>query len=126
MSLVVAFAHCIHHGFDMASGLARQKAAVAAGYWPLYRYDPRRADIGENPLQVDSSAAKGKVADFLMSENRFKMLTKSRPEAAKQLFATAQVDADRRWKFYQFLQSRDMNVNGSQPAAPSPLTPKQP
>jgi hypothetical protein len=54
------------------------------------------------------------------------MLTKSRPEAAKQLFATAQTDADRRWKFYQFLQSRDMNPAGSQPAAANPVPAKQP
>ena len=127
-SLIIAYSHCIAHGIalDRGIGARQQKLAVETGQWLLYRYDPRRADIGENPLQVDSSAAKGKVADFLMSENRFKMLTKSRPEAAKQLFATAQVDADRRWKFYQFLQSRDMNVNGSQPAVPNPLPPTQP
>jgi pyruvate-ferredoxin/flavodoxin oxidoreductase len=58
-------------------------------------------------LQIDSPAAKLKVQDYLLSENRFKMLTKSRPEEAKKLFAQAQADAERRWKFYQFMQTRD-------------------
>ena len=61
----------------------RDLAAVESGQWLLYRYDPRRADKGENPLQLDSSAAKAKVQDYLLSENRFKMLTKSKPEDAK-------------------------------------------
>jgi len=125
-SLIIAYSHCIAHGIalDRGVGARQQKLAVETGQWLLYRYDPRRAEAGENPLQVDSSAAKGKVVDFLMSENRFKMLTKSRPEAAKQLFANAQIDADRRWKFYQFLQTRDLSPQAPQPAATSPIAPK--
>jgi len=88
-------------------GARQQKLAVDSGQWLLYRFDPRRADRGENPLQLDSSTAKTKVQDYLLSENRFKMLTKSKPEDAKRFFAQAQSDADRRWKFYQFLAGRD-------------------
>ena len=57
------------------------------------------------------AAARSSVADYMLSENRFKMLTKSKPEEAKKLFALAQSDADRRWKFYQFMQTRDCKFN---------------
>jgi pyruvate-ferredoxin/flavodoxin oxidoreductase len=120
-SLIIAYSHCIAHGvaIDMGVGAKQQKLAVDSGQWLLYRFDPRRAERGENPLQIDSSAAKAKVQDFLMSENRFKMLTKSKPEDAKKFFAQAQVDADRRWKFYQFMQTRDLKpaVATAAPAA---------
>ena len=104
-SLIIAYSHCIAHGIalDQGIGARQQKLAVESGQWLLYRYDPRRAERSENPLQLDSSAAKSKVQDFMMSENRFKMLTKSKPEDAKKFFAQAQTDADRRWKFYQYM-----------------------
>ncbi len=99
-SLIIAYSHCIAHGIDLdrGAGAKQQRLAVESGQWLLYRYDPRRADKGENPLQLDSAAAKTKVQDYLLSENRFKMLTKSKPEDAKKFFAQAQVDADRRWQ----------------------------
>jgi pyruvate-ferredoxin/flavodoxin oxidoreductase len=111
-SLIIAYSHCIAHGIALDSGIGakQQKLAVESGQWLLYRYDPRRAERGENPLQLDCGAAKSKVQDFMLSENRFKMLTKSKPEDAKTLFAQAQVDADRRWKFYQFMAQRDMKT----------------
>jgi pyruvate-ferredoxin/flavodoxin oxidoreductase len=109
-SLIIAYSHCIAHGIavDAGVGARQQKLAVDSGQWLMYRFDPRRAERGENPLQLDSGAAKTKVQDYLLSENRFKMLTKSRPEEAKHLFAHAQLDAERRFKFYQFLQGRDL------------------
>jgi pyruvate-ferredoxin/flavodoxin oxidoreductase len=111
-SLIIAYSHCIAHGIalDMGVGARQQKLAVDSGQWLLYRFDPRRAEHGENPLQLDSPAARNKIQDFLLSENRFKMLTKSRPDEAKLLFARAQTDADRRWKFYQFLMTRDLKA----------------
>jgi len=116
-SLIIAYSHCIAHGIALDSGIGarQQKLAVESGQWLLYRFDPRRAERGENPLQLDSAAAKAKVQDFLLSENRFKMLTKSKPEEAKKLFAQAQIDADRRWKFYQYMAGRDLK---SAPLAP--------
>jgi pyruvate-ferredoxin/flavodoxin oxidoreductase len=117
-SLIIAYSHCIAHGIALDAGIGakQQKLAVESGQWLLYRFDPRRSERGENPLQLDSSAAKSKVQDFMMSENRFKMLTKSKPEDAKKFFAQAQVDADRRWKFYQFMAQRDPK-NETTPAA---------
>jgi pyruvate-ferredoxin/flavodoxin oxidoreductase len=105
----------------MGVGARQQKLAVDSGQWLLYRYDPRRAERGENPLQLDSSAARLKVQDFLTTENRFKMLTKSKPEDAKKLFAQVQVDSEKRWDFYQFLAGR-----GAKPAAAAPAAPATP
>jgi pyruvate-ferredoxin/flavodoxin oxidoreductase len=119
-SLIIAYSHCIAHGIavDMGVGARQQKLVVDTGQWLLYRFDPRRAETGENPLQLDSQAAKAKLQDYLLTENRFKMLTKSKPEEAKKLFAQAQVDADRRWKFYEFLSGRN-TVSGNGKPAPA-------
>ena len=103
-------------------GARQQKLLVDSGQWLLYRFDPRRAERGENPLQLDSPAAKSKVQDFMLSENRFKMLTKSKPEDAKRFFAQAQTDADRRWKFYQFLHGRNLQAENAAPAAKTEST----
>jgi pyruvate-ferredoxin/flavodoxin oxidoreductase len=100
--------------------MKQQKLLVDTGQWLLYRFDPRRTAVGENPLQLDSQAAKLKVQDFLLSENRFKMLTKSKPEEAKRLFELAQHDADARWQFYAYLAGRKPGGNGEEkPAAPA-------
>jgi pyruvate-ferredoxin/flavodoxin oxidoreductase len=128
-SLIIAYSHCIAHGIalDMGIGARQQKLAVDSGQWLLYRYDPRRAEAGENPLQLDSAAAKAKLQEYLLSENRFKMLTKSKPEEAKKLFAQAQTDADRRWKFYEFLARRDVKPGNAQPPAkPASTVDQQP
>jgi len=90
VSLVVAFAHCIHHGFDMASGLDRQKAAVAAGYWPLYRYDPRRAADGEAPLELDSGNPSLPLAEYMAGESRFRITAEADPARYAQLVALAE------------------------------------
>jgi pyruvate-ferredoxin/flavodoxin oxidoreductase len=123
-SLIIAYSHCIAHGIalDAGVGAKQQKLAVESGQWLLYRYDPRRAERGENPLQLDSTAAKSKVQDFMLSENRFKMLTKSKPEDAKKFFAQSQVDADRRWKFYQFMAQRDPKAESATAAKPATST----
>ena len=107
-SLIIAYSHCIAHGIDLDRGVGakQQKLAVDSGQWLLYRYDPRRAAANENPLQLDSAAAKTKVADYLMSENRFKMLTKSKPEDAKRYFEQAQLDAETRFQLYAYMASR--------------------
>ena len=102
-SLIIAYSHCIAHGFVLTEGFAHQKAAVACGAWPLYRYDPRRAEQGLNPLQLDSKAPSIPFEDFAYTKNRFKMLTKSDPEGAKVLLAQAQKDIETRWKQFETL-----------------------
>jgi pyruvate-ferredoxin/flavodoxin oxidoreductase len=120
-SLIIAYSHCIAHGIALDTGIGarQQKLAVDSGQWLLYRFDPRRAERGENPLQLDSPAAKAKVQDYLLSENRFKMLTKSKPDDAKRFFAQAQTDAEQRFKFYQYLAGRDLKT----PPVPTPKPP---
>ena len=121
-SLIIAYSHCIAHGIalDQGVGARQQKLAVETGQWLLYRYDPRRVERGENPLQLDSGAAKSPVKDFMMTENRFKMLTKSKPDDAKKLFAQSQIDADRRWKFYQSMAQRHPNLEIVPALKPAP------
>ncbi len=122
-SLIIAYSHCIAHGIALESGVGmrQQKSAVESGQWLLYRYDPRRAATGENPLQLDSQAARTKVSDFLLSENRFKMLTKSKPEDAKRFFEQAQKDADARWQLFAYLAARRPSGNGSPVSQPATI-----
>lgn len=105
-SLIIAYSHCIAHGINMATAMQNQKAAVDSGRWLLYRFHPDRIQQGENPLQLDSHAPKLPVEQYMYLENRFKMLTKSKPEAAKQLLAEAQQDVNTRWRLYQYLAAR--------------------
>ena len=123
-SLIIAYSHCIAHGFNLQLGLQHQKAAVNSGQWVLYRYNPDRQKEGLNPLQLDSGAPKIKVEEYLGTENRFKMLTKSRPEDAKRLFALAQSDIEARWRFYESLAARDYKAkdNTVTAAKPTPAT----
>jgi len=105
-SLIMAYSHCIAHGIDMTTGMSNQKAAVDSGQWLLYRYNPERAAQGENPLILDSRAPTRRVAEYMQMETRFKMLTKSRPEAAKRLWEEAQDDAMNRFHLYEYLAQR--------------------
>ncbi|MBW4621716.1 MAG: pyruvate:ferredoxin (flavodoxin) oxidoreductase [Cyanosarcina radialis HA8281-LM2] len=105
-SLIIAYSHCIAHGINMATAMQDQKAAVDSGRWLLYRFNPDRIARGENPLQLDSHSPKLPVKEYMYMENRFKMLTKSQPEAAKQLLQEAQQDVHTRWQLYQYLAAR--------------------
>jgi pyruvate-ferredoxin/flavodoxin oxidoreductase len=105
-SLIIAYSHCIAHGIDMSRAMQNQKAAVDSGRWLLYRFHPDRLNQGENPLQLDSHSPKIPVEQSMYLENRFKMLTKSKPAAAKRLLAEAQQDIETRWRFYQYLAAR--------------------
>jgi pyruvate-ferredoxin/flavodoxin oxidoreductase len=107
-SLIIAYSHCIAHGIEMSTALRNQQAAVESGQWLLYRYHPERAARGENPLQLDSRAPKLPVEKYMYMENRFKMLTKSKPEDAKRMLKEAQQDVDTRWRFYEYMAARTM------------------
>jgi pyruvate-ferredoxin/flavodoxin oxidoreductase len=107
-SLIICYSHCIAHGIDMTTAMHHQKELVDSGRWLLYRFDPRRAEEGENPLHLDMRSPKKPVEESMYNENRFKMLTRTKPEAAKQLAELAQQDVDTRWQMYQYLASRQM------------------
>ncbi|MCC6475631.1 pyruvate:ferredoxin (flavodoxin) oxidoreductase, partial [bacterium] len=96
-SLLIAYSHCIAHGIDMSTGLQCQKRAVDSAAWPLYRFDPRLQEAGQNPLQLDSKPPKLKVKDWAYAETRFKMLTKSNPQMAEKLMEHAERDTMERW-----------------------------
>jgi len=99
-SLIIAYSHCIAHGIDMAKGLEQQKLAVQSGLWPLYRYDPRLAAEGKNPLQLDYKEPSMPVSQYMYNETRFRMLAQSNEERAEQLLKLAEEDAKARWNFY--------------------------
>ncbi len=109
-SLVIAYSHCIAHGINMTTALGQQKAAVESGHWPLYRYNPERPEQGLNPLQLDSKAPKIPLEQYVYNETRFKMLTRSKPEAAAQLLELAQGDVVRRWRMYEQLAAMDYSL----------------
>jgi pyruvate-ferredoxin/flavodoxin oxidoreductase len=97
-SLILAYAHCIAHGYDMLYGLDQQKAAVQSGYWPLYRFNPDRTAQGLNPFQLDSRPPKLPLEKYIYREGRYRMLTQSHPERAAKLLELAQMDVKKRWE----------------------------
>ncbi len=102
-SLILAYSHCIAHGFDLAHGMDQQKAAVQSGSWPLLRYNPALAKLGKNPLTLDSKAPSIPLKDYLYNETRYTMLAQAHPEEAKALFDLAQHDIQERWRLYEQL-----------------------
>ena len=100
-SLVIAYSHCVAHGYSMSQGLEQQKRAVACGYWPLFRFDPRRAEKGENPMKLDSAAPKGSLRDFTANETRFQMLERINPERSAMLQQMAAESVKERFALYQ-------------------------
>lgn len=104
-SIIIAYSHCIAHGYNLADGLDHQKMAVESGAWPLYRFDPRRAAMGENPLKLDSKPPKISFEQYANTETRFRMLAKTNPERARQLMAEAQRAVTARFDVYRQLAS---------------------
>jgi pyruvate-ferredoxin/flavodoxin oxidoreductase len=102
-SLIIAYSHCIAHGYDLRFGADQQKLAVDSGVWPLYRYDPRRTERGQPPLVLDSQPGRVSVADYMRNETRFRMVEKIDPARFRKLAAAARDHAARRVALYQQL-----------------------
>jgi pyruvate-ferredoxin/flavodoxin oxidoreductase len=100
-SLLIAYSHCIAHGYDLLYGLEQQKAAVQSAYWPLFRFNPELVKQGKNPLQLDSRAPSLPLEKYAYNETRYTMLARSDPEAAKRLLQLAQEDVNTRWRLYE-------------------------
>jgi pyruvate-ferredoxin/flavodoxin oxidoreductase len=111
-SLIIAYSHCIAHGYDLEHGMDQQKAAVNSGYWPLFRYNPDLAAHDKNPFLLDSRAPTLALKDYAYNETRYTMLAKSNPEQAKKLLALAEEDVASRWKLYDYWAL--MPVNGGE------------
>ncbi len=112
-SLIIAYSHCINHGYNMRYGMNQQKLAVNAGVWPIYRYDPTLKEEGKNPLKLDYKEPSIPVKEFAYNETRFKMLVQSNEERAEELMKHAEKDALSRWQFYSQMAAMDY----SQPTA---------
>ncbi|MGB3655866.1 MAG: pyruvate:ferredoxin (flavodoxin) oxidoreductase [Rivularia sp. (in: cyanobacteria)] len=109
-SLIIAYSHCIAHGIDMGTAMSNQKALVESGRWLLYRYNPDLVKQGKNPLQLDMRQPKNSPEESMYKENRFKMLKKSKPEIAKQLMEEAETEVNQRWKMYEYLAARKVDL----------------
>ncbi len=110
-SVIIAYSHCIAHGYDMAKGMEHQQMAVDSGHWPLYRYNPENVKEGKNPLKLDSKAPKIKLQDYIYTETRYKMLQKIDPERSKYLLGLAQAEVNKKW--HQYEQLAGMDFSGS-------------
>jgi len=117
-SLIIAYSHCIAHGYDMALGLDQQKRAAESGVWPLYRFDPRRSAMGEPPLRLDSPPPRLPVLDYMRNEGRFRMVEKSDPERFKKLARAAQREARQRYAVYRQLAGITIPRDDDEPAKP--------
>ena len=102
-SIIIAYSHCIAHGYNMKDGMTHQKLAVDSGIWQMYRYNPDAEKEGKNPLRLDYKEPKIPVSDYMNTETRFNMVNKMNPEAAKEFIAHAQEQADKRWEKYSHL-----------------------
>jgi pyruvate-ferredoxin/flavodoxin oxidoreductase len=111
-SIIIAYSHCIAHGYDLSFGMDQQKAAVNSGYWPLMRYNPELTAQGKNPFLLDSRAPSIPLKDYVYNETRYTMLAKSNPEHAKVLLELAEQDVAARWKEYDY--QAHMPVNGGE------------
>jgi pyruvate-ferredoxin/flavodoxin oxidoreductase len=102
-SLIIAYSHCIAHGYDLVHGIDQQKLAVNSGHWPLFRYNPTLAKEGKNPFVLDSKAPSIPLEQYIYNETRYTMLVNSNPEEAKKLLVAAQENVNDRWKLYQHM-----------------------
>ncbi len=127
-SLIIAYSHCIAHGYDMAQGASQQKLAVDSGVWPLFRFDPRRAEKGEPPLHLDYGPPKPLVAEYMRNESRFRVVERTDPARFKMFLKDAQEAARRRYSMYEQLAGIKVPLDddgaAAAPAAPAHTPPE--
>ncbi|MBD3237646.1 MAG: pyruvate:ferredoxin (flavodoxin) oxidoreductase, partial [Candidatus Eisenbacteria bacterium] len=111
-SLIIAYSHCIAHGYDLKLGTAQQKRAVDSGLWTLFRYDPRRVAAGEPPLKLDSGAPKLPVSEYVKQETRFRIVEKLDPQRYQQLLEASQEVADQRYALYAHMAELTLPIAG--------------
>jgi pyruvate-ferredoxin/flavodoxin oxidoreductase len=102
-SIIIAYSHCIAHGYDLVHGLDQQKLAVQSGHWPLFRYNPMLAEGGKNPFVLDSKAPTVPLEKYIYNETRYTMLRQAHPDHAAALLKGAQEEVNERWKLYEYL-----------------------
>jgi pyruvate-ferredoxin/flavodoxin oxidoreductase len=112
-SIIIAYAPCIAHGVDMSNNHRQQNLAVKSGHWPLFRFNPNKAKLGKNPMQLDSAEPSIPYRDFVKTETRFSMLWQSHPEDAERFLEQAQKDVKNRYHYYKQLSELDWSENTS-------------
>jgi len=100
-SLIIAYSPCIEHGYELGGGLEQQKLAVDSGFWPLFRFDPRRLDAGEPGLKLDSAAPKIPLEKLWASERRFQLVSTKDPVRGKAVLAAAQAEVLNKFALYE-------------------------
>jgi pyruvate-ferredoxin/flavodoxin oxidoreductase len=111
-SLIIAYSHCIAHGYDLKKGLDQQKLAVASGIWPLYRFNPASIALGQNPLTIDSKEPTVPVSQYAYNETRYRMLLQSDEQRAEALMKLAQKDVRGRWDLYRQMAAMHYEGDG--------------
>jgi pyruvate-ferredoxin/flavodoxin oxidoreductase len=106
-SLILAYSHCIAHGFDLRFGMRQQDLATASGYWPLFRFNPAMRNAGEMPFRLDSARPTIPLKDYAYNELRYRTLATTRPREAAELLDVAQTAAREKYAQYEALASRD-------------------
>ena len=99
-SLIIAYSHCIAHGYDLKYGFNQQKKAVECGLWPTFRYNPELKESGENPMKLDYKGPKISVKEYMYNEARFKMVESMDANAAESFLETAAFHAEEMYKRY--------------------------
>ncbi|MEP7106380.1 MAG: pyruvate:ferredoxin (flavodoxin) oxidoreductase [Ferruginibacter sp.] len=105
-SLILAYSHCIAHGYDLKNGLNQQNLAVASGHWPLLRYNPSLRKKNRNPFVLDSIRPSIPLRDYAYNELRYKVLTVTNPQVAEELMKHAQDLVNLKWKNYEELATK--------------------
>lgn len=108
-SLILAYSHCIAHGYDLKDGLNQQNKAVASGYWPLVRYNPALRKKNLNPFVLDAPRPSIPLREYAYHELRYRMLTQSHPEEAEKLMVLAQDFVNLRWKNYEEMATKSVS-----------------
>ena len=114
-SLIIAYSHCIAHGYDLINGPEHQATAVSTGIWPLFRWDPRRLAEGLSPLQLDSGAPAGDIMDFVSNETRFRMVQRANPDRFEQLMKAARKEVATRFATYEQISRMDFATMKDEP-----------
>ncbi|RKY42493.1 MAG: pyruvate:ferredoxin (flavodoxin) oxidoreductase [Candidatus Makaraimicrobium thalassicum] len=105
-SMIIAYSHCIAHGYNLIKGNDEQKKAVASGHWPLFRYNPGLRAQGKNPMVLDSKAPSIRLEEYVYNENRYNVLKKTNPERAKILLEKAQKHVREQYDLYRYLSEK--------------------
>jgi pyruvate-ferredoxin/flavodoxin oxidoreductase len=105
-SLILAYSHCIAHGFDLRHGMKQQDLATASGYWPLFRFNPAMRRAGERPFRLDSPRPTIRLKDYAYRELRYRALAQTNPEVAQALAAEAQRIVTEKYRQYEELASQ--------------------